>query len=37
MFTFGALFAMTSLSYLSALVARIWFLIETLWEFLFTP
>jgi hypothetical protein len=35
MFTFGALFAMTSLSYLSALVARIWFLIETIWEFLF--
>jgi len=37
MFTFGALFAMASLSYLSLLVDRVRFIIETLWAFLFTP
>jgi hypothetical protein len=37
MFTFGALFAMAALSYLSGAVDRIWFMIETLWTVLFTP
>jgi hypothetical protein len=36
MFTFGAIFATTSLSYLSLLADRIRFIIETLWAFLFT-
>jgi hypothetical protein len=37
MFTFGALFAMTSLSFLSLLVDRVRFIMETLWAFLFVP
>jgi hypothetical protein len=37
MFTFGALFAMAALSYLSLLVDRVRFIIETLWALLFTP
>jgi hypothetical protein len=36
-FTLGALFAMTSLSYLAVLVDRVRFLIETLWGLLFAP
>jgi hypothetical protein len=36
-FTFGALFAMSSLSFLSLLVDRVRFIIETLWALLFTP
>jgi hypothetical protein len=37
MFTLGALFAMTSLSYLAALADRIRFIIETVWKLLFAP
>ena len=37
MFTLGALFAMTALSFLSVLVERIRFIVETLWGVLFAP
>ena len=37
MFTLGALFAMTALSFLSVLVERVRFIVETLWGLLLAP